>query len=132
MRNNNEKQANVFEENNVSWTPTIAVLDAEGLEHYRFTGFLSPKELCARIILNGAKVEFTTGNYDLAAKCLNDVIEKYKGTFAVPEAIFYQGVVKYKSSDDAKFLRKGRDRLVKEFPNNEWTLRAKPYELISL
>jgi len=122
----------MFQKNLVSWTPTIAVLDADGREHYRFTGFLSPEELCARIILDGAKIELTINNHELAVKCLNEVIENYQGTFAVPEAIFYLGVVNYISSDEPKFLREGLDRLRKEFPDSEWTLKAKPYELITL
>jgi len=122
----------MFQKNLVSWTPTIAVLDGDGREHYRFTGFLLPAELCARIIVNGAKAEFTINNLELAAKCLKEVIENYQGTFAVPEAIFYLGVVNYLSTDEPKFLREGFDQLRKEFPNNEWTLKAKPYELIPL
>jgi hypothetical protein len=129
---NKEKREDMFQKNRVSWTPTIAVLEADGREHYRFTGFLSPAELCARIILDGAKVELTIKNYELAVKCLKEVVENYQGTFAVPEAIFYLGVVNYLSTDEPKFLREGLDRLRKEFPDSEWTLKAKPYELITL
>lgn len=132
LRINREKQEDMFQKNLVSWTPSIAVLNADGREHYRFTGFLSPAELCARIILDGAKVEITINNYELAVKCLKEVIENYQGTFAVPEAIFYLGVVNYISTDEPKFLREGLDRLRKEFPDSEWTLKAKPYELITL
>jgi len=89
----------------VVWTPTIDFLDMEGREHYRFTGFLSPFELCAKIILDGAKVELNRNNYDLAVKCLNDLIQEYQGTFAVPEAIFYLGVADFLSSHEPKFLR---------------------------
>ncbi|MDY6863497.1 MAG: hypothetical protein SV062_11000, partial [Thermodesulfobacteriota bacterium] len=60
----------------------------------------------------------------------NEVTENYKGTFAVPEAIFYLYVVKFLASHDPKVLREGLERLKKEFPDSEWTLRAKPYELI--
>jgi len=115
----------------VTWTPTIAILDTEGREHYRFTGFLSPVELCARIILDVAKTELNLKKFDLAIKCFNDVIENYKGTFSVPEAIFYLAVTDFLQSHNAKILREGLERLRKEFPDNEWTLRAKPYELIN-
>lgn len=106
------------------------ILDAEGTEHYRFTGFLPPVEFCAAIILNGAKTELDSGNYDLAIKCCNEVIEKYRGTPAVPEAIFYISVAKYLSSHDPKNLRAGFDRLTSEFPGSEWTIKARPYKLI--
>jgi hypothetical protein len=106
------------------------ILDAEGKEHNRFTGFLPPLEFSAAIILDGAKAELDLHNYDLAIKCCNEVIEKYGGTVAVPEAIFYLSVGKYVSTHDAKNLRAGFDRLTKEFPGAEWTLKAAPYKLI--
>ena len=127
-----EKQEDMFQKNLVSWTPTIAVLDGDGREHFRFTGFLSPAELCARIILDGAKTELMLKNYELVAKCINEVIDNYQGTFAVPEAIFYLGVVNHIWREEPKFLRKALDRLREEFPDSEWTLRAMPYEAISL
>jgi hypothetical protein len=132
LKINKEKQGDMFQKNLVSWTPTVAVLDGDGREHFRFTGFLSPAELCARIILDGAKAELMLKNYELGVKCLNEVIDKYQGTFAVPEAIFYLGVVNHIWREEPKFLRKALDRLREEFPDSEWTLRATPYEAISL
>ncbi|MBL0731383.1 MAG: hypothetical protein JJW03_00800 [Desulfosarcina sp.] len=114
----------------VSWTPTVVVLDAEGREHGRFSGFLSPQELCARMILDGAKTMMTLENFSLAIKCFGDIVEKYQGTFAVPEAIFYSAAAKYLSSHEPKVLKEGLLLLRKNFPDSEWTLRAKPYELI--
>ena len=125
-----DRQGDLFQKYLVTWTPTIAIWDGEGKEHYRFTGFLSPEELRVRIILDGAKAEVTLSNYDLALKCLTDVVEKYSGTFAEPEAVFYLGVVKFMASHDPKGLKEGLEKLRKDFSNSEWTLRAKPYELI--
>jgi hypothetical protein len=130
VRINKEKQIDLFKKYTVTWTPTIVILDTEGKEHFRFTGFLPPSEFSAAIILDGAKTELDLQNYDLAIKCCNEVIEKYKGSVAVPEAIFYLSVAKYLSTHDAKNLRAGFDRLTKEFPGAEWTLKATPYRLI--
>jgi thioredoxin-related protein len=74
-----ENQSDLLKEYIVSWTPTIVILDTEGKQHYRFTGFLPPFEFCAAIILNGAKTELDLGNYDVAIKCCDEVIEKYTG-----------------------------------------------------
>jgi len=130
VRVNKEKQIDLFKKYTITWTPTIVILDGEGKEHFRFTGFLPPSELCAAIILEGAKTELDLHNYDLAIKCCNEVIGKYKGSVFVPEAIFYLSVAKYLSTHDAKNLRAGYDRLTKEFPGAEWTLKAAPYRLI--
>jgi len=132
VRINGETQKDRFKAYMVPWTPTIVILDAEGEEHYRFTGFLPPLEFNAAIILNGAKAELDLGNYKLAIKCCNEVIEKYKGSFAVPEAIFYLCVAEFLSTHDPKNLRAGYDRLAKEFPGSEWTVKADPYKQIPL
>lgn len=130
LRINKEEQIDRFRDYRVTWTPTIVVLDGEGREHARFTGFLSPREMCARMILDGAKAELYLESYELALKCLDNVLEHYQGTHAVPEAIFYRGVGRYLSSHDPKGLREALDRLRQDFPGDEWTLRAKPYEVI--
>jgi len=126
------EQEALFQTYRVVWTPTVVMIGPDGQEHFRFTGFLPPEELCARLILEGAKTELNLKNYALAVKCLRDVVEKYHGTFAAAEAIFYQGVAAFVQNHDPKGLREGVDRLKKEFPQSEWTLRAKPYELINL
>jgi len=130
VRINGEKQRDRFKEYIVSWTPTIVILDTEGKPHYRCTGFLPPFEFCAAIILNGAKTELDLENYDLAIKCCDEVIEKYRGAFAVPEAIFYVFVARYLSTHDPKNLRAAFDRLSQEFPGSEWTMKTNPYKQI--
>jgi hypothetical protein len=111
----------MFQEHLVAWTPTIALLDMEGREHYRFIGFLTAPEMSARILLDGAKSALFLKRYDL-----------YQGTFAMPEAIYYSGVLQYLTSHEPKFLRQGLERLRKEFPGSEWTMRAKPSEGFAL
>ena len=130
LRINSQKHEDVFKKYGVTWTPTIVVLDAEGKEHYRFTGFLPPQELCARIILDGAKAELNLENHSRAIKCFDEILQKYPGTFAAPEATFYLAVAQYLSSHEPKFLKEGLEQLRKKFADSEWTTRAKPYELI--
>ena len=130
MRINKERQIDMFKKYLVSWTPTVALLDTEGKEHYRSTGFLSEEEMRARILLNAAKTRFDNKDIDSALEKLAEVIETCQGTFAVPEAIFYKGVAQYESSDQQKFLKEALGRLRKEFPDSEWTLKATPYELL--
>jgi hypothetical protein len=132
LRINKEKQLDEFKKHLVTWTPTIAILDNEGIEHFRFTGFLSAVELCARIILDGAKTRLDLGNYELALKYLNQVIDTYKESFAMPEAIFYFAVATYLSTHKRVVLREGLERLRREFPKSEWALKAKPFELIKV
>jgi hypothetical protein len=132
LRINLEKQRPMFIQYRIAWTPTIALLDMEGREHYRFTGFFTPPEMSARILLDGTKSELFLERYDIAKGYLDAIFADYQGTFAMPEAIYYFGVLNYLSMHDQKSLRKGLDRLQKEFPTSEWTMKAKPYESFHL
>ena len=132
MRINRDKQRAMFKRYLVAWTPTIMLLDMEGRVHHRFNGFLTPPEMGARILLDTAKIELFLQRNDRTRKQLDEVLAGYQGTFAIPEAIFFSGVVDTESHDDPKFLRKLLERLRKEFPLSEWTMKAKPYELIDL
>ncbi|HNU70485.1 MAG TPA: hypothetical protein PLG17_00640 [Thermodesulfobacteriota bacterium] len=129
-RINRMEHESVFREHRVFWTPMVMIMDQEGREHFRFTGFLPPTELCARLILDGAKIELSRKDFKLADKCLREVVETYKGTFAAPEAVYYQAVSHYMQRHDASALKKGLETLRQQFPHSEWALRAKPYELI--
>ncbi|MCX8012286.1 MAG: thioredoxin family protein, partial [Desulfobacterota bacterium] len=131
VRISGDNQRELFKQHLVTWTPTIVINDYEGKEHYRFTGFLSPEELCSRILLEGAKTSLDLKNYELAINWLNEVIENYPGSFAIPEAIFYSGVAKYLYSHNPKPLKEGWIRLSQEFSQSEWALRAKPYALLN-
>lgn len=82
------------------------------------------------MILDGAKVELNLENFNPAIKCFNEVTEKYTGTFAVPEAIFYRAVAEFLTTHEPRALKEGLLQLRKEFPDSEWTLRANPYKLI--
>jgi hypothetical protein len=132
LRINLEKQRPIFKEYRIVWTPTICLLDMEGREHHRFTGFFTPPEMSARILLDGAKSAIFLKRNDIAQRHLDALFDGYFGTFAVPEAIYYSGVLNNLANDDPKFLRQGLERLRKEFPGSEWTMRARPYEGIAL
>lgn len=84
--------------------------------------------MCARLVLNAAKTFFDLKKYDRAFDLCSQLTDDYAGTFAVPEGIFYKGVIGYKKSNEPKSLREALNRLRRDFPDNEWTMRAKPYE----
>jgi hypothetical protein len=86
----------------------------------------------ARILVDGAKIELFLQRNDRARRQLDEVLTGYQGTFVIPEAVFYSGVVDTELHDDPKFLRQLLERLRKEFPLSEWTMKARPYGLIDL
>ena len=115
---------------NVKWTPTIITLDAEGKEHHRTIGFLPPEELVPSLMLGTAKSHFDRENFSEALSFLEKLLANYPKSDSAPEAIFLQGVAKYKSTHSPKPLKEAYEKLQAGYPSSEWTKRAYPYRLL--
>jgi len=115
---------------NVKWTPTLVTLDSQGKEHHRTVGFLSPEELIPSLLLGIAKSYFETDRFDEALQNFEKLLAKYPKSDSAPEAIYLQGVCRYKSTQDAKPLKEAYEKLSSEYPSSEWTRRAYPYRLL--
>lgn len=120
----------LMEKYNVSWTPTILVLDADGKEHYRSVGFLQPDVFIATFELGKARDYLDLEKFAEARALLEELIERCPVPAVVPEAIFYHGVASYKQSHDPKPLRQAYDALTSKYPQSDWTKRAEPYKMI--
>lgn len=114
----------------VTWTPSLLILDAEGKEYHRVVGFLTPEEIVPAILLGMAKAYFSMNNFDRALQCLERIVTDYGKSDSMPEALFLKGVCRYKNTNDPMPLRKAYDELAVKFPDNLWTRRAFPYRLI--
>ena len=114
----------------VSWTPTILVLDADGKEHYRSVGFLSPEEFIAAFRVGKGRYYLDTEQYPEARAMFEEVIAQSPGANAVPEAIFFLGVARYKHTHDPKPLREAYETLTAKYPQSDYAKRAEPYKLI--
>ena len=119
-----------MEKYNVSWTPTILVLDADGKEHYRSIGFLQPDAFIATFELGKARYYLDLEQFAEARALLEELIERCPVPEVVPEAIFFHGVASYKHTHDPKPLRKAYDTLTAKYPQSDWAKRAEPYKLI--
>jgi tetratricopeptide (TPR) repeat protein len=115
---------------NVKWTPTLVVLDPEGTEHHRTTGFLASEELMSMILMGTGKTHFDREEFEQAITSLDLVLREYSQSDSCPEAIFYRGVSRYKSTHDAQPLKEAYEKLHSEYPSSEWANRAAPYRLL--
>jgi tetratricopeptide (TPR) repeat protein len=112
------------------WTPALIILDANGKEHFRTIGFISPEEFISTILLGLAKTYFDLRQFDPAIQCLEKIIYAYPQSFAAPEAIYYRAVCAYKTAHDVGGLKRAYERLAKEYPQSEWVMLAYPYLLL--
>lgn len=115
---------------NVTWTPSMLILDRDGKEYHRVVGFLSAEEIVPAILLGMAKAYFEQNKFDKALECLKTVTADHGKSDSAPEALYLFGVSSYKKTNDPMPLREAYDKLAQKFPDNLWTKRAYPYRLI--
>jgi len=115
---------------NITWTPTLIVLDQEGKEHHRSVGFLSPEELIPALLLGMAKTRFEQQQYAEALSVIQQILDGYPRSGSAPEALFLKGVAGYKSTHDPKPLKESYEQLEAHYPSSDWTKRAYPYRLL--
>jgi TolA-binding protein len=115
---------------NIQWTPTLITLDANGKEHHRTVGFLSPQELVPSQMLGMAKCHFDSERFDEAISILEKLLAEYPKSDSTPEAIYLRGISRYKKTHDPKPLKEAYVQLQKDYPASEWTKRASPYKLL--
>jgi hypothetical protein len=114
----------------IKWTPTLIVLDGDGIEHYRTLGFFSPQELIPSLLLGMGKACFNKPDRPKAASFFERIIKEYPKSFQTPEAIYLQGVSRFIETHDVNNLIGIYDRLAAEHLNSEWLMRADPYRLL--
>ncbi|MBU0729023.1 MAG: hypothetical protein KKE17_09900 [Proteobacteria bacterium] len=115
---------------NIKWTPSLITLDGKGEEHHRTVGFLDPAQLIPSLILGQAKTAFDADQTDVALTFLGKLLDTYAKSDAAPEAVYLQGVCRYKSTQDPAPLKGAYEKLAATWPENEWTRRAYPYRLL--
>lgn len=115
---------------NITWTPTIIVLDFYGREHYRSVGFLPPEEFIPALLLGMAKLDFDANEQNDAVLHLDSLVNRYPKSMAAPEAVYLRGVSRYKGSHDGGALKEAYEKLRAEYPESEWAKRAQPYSLL--
>lgn len=115
---------------NVTWTPAIFVLDADGKEAHREVGFLPPEEFIPKFMVAKGKWYFHAGQHPEAQGMFEAALHNYPDSDATAEAVYFMGVSRFKATHDPKNLREAYETLTAKFPGSEWTKRAAPYRLI--
>ena len=110
---------------NVHWTPTLVVANAQGTIHHSITSFMPPDELVSQLEFALAKASFDKGDYQASFQGFNSVVEKYPKNIIAPEALYWSAVSEYKLKHSSEALMNGWKRLMKEYPDSDWTKKLK-------
>ena len=106
------------------WTPTTLLLDSEGVERHRIEGFLPGDEFLAQLHLGLGHLAFQANRWHEAQSHYREVVKDFAETDAAPEAVYWEGVARYKETGDAGALRETAEAFDKKYQDSIWSKKA--------
>ena len=106
------------------WTPTILVIDSTGEERHRVEGFLPATDFLAQLALGLGRSAFARSDFVEAERSFREVVERYPGTDAAPEALYWAGVARYKATGEATALRETAQQFGQQYQETSWAKKA--------
>ena len=106
------------------WTPTVLIFDADGAERHRIEGYLPNAEFRAQLELGLARVAFMHKQWVDAERRYGEIVRNYPDSATAPEALYWQGVSRYKGTNDHAALGELAQRFKKKYQDSIWSEKA--------
>ncbi len=117
-----KEQPQAFERFNAQWTPTILVTDSNGTERHRIEGFLPADDFLAQLKIGLAHASRLSGNFGDAEQRYRELSQGSDDVAA--EALYWAGVSRYKSTNDAGALGETAKAFQERFRDSAWAKKA--------
>ncbi len=122
-----KEQPQIFGRWRAQWTPTIVILDDQGVERHRFEGFLPAPAFLAQLTLGLGRVAFGQKRWAEAERWFESVMAEFPGNEAAPEALYWAGVSRHEAGDRDALRRVGVE-LRTRYASSSWAQRASVWE----
>jgi len=109
---------------NAHWTPTTLLIDRGGTERHRIEGFLPIDDFLSQLALGLAKAAFARQDYPAAERLYRDVVDRFPDTDAAPEAQYWTGVSKYRTTNDPSALKATSQAFRERYGDSTWAKKA--------
>ena len=119
-----EDFARLGERFGAQWTPTIVMLDENGVERHRIEGFLPVEDFLAHLELGLARIAFFGGAFDEAQRRFDQLAQRYPESELAPEGVYWSGVSRYKATNDAGALAQTAKAFEKRYQRSPWAKKA--------
>jgi TolA-binding protein len=106
------------------WTPTTLLIDSSGTERHRIEGFLPADDFLSQLSLGAAKAAFARQDYATAERLYQEVAERYPATDAAPEAQYWSGVSRYRTTNDPQALKDTATAFGARYQESSWAKKA--------
>jgi outer membrane protein assembly factor BamD (BamD/ComL family) len=108
----------------VNWTPTVLVMDSDGVERHRIEGFLPAPDFAAQLLLGLGHAAFANKDWKEAERRFGEVLDKYPESEAAAEALYWKGVSRYKATGEAAPLGETARAFQSRYTESSWAKKA--------
>ncbi len=98
-------------------------MDPSGTERMRNEGYLPGTEFRAWLEMGLARLAFLRKDWDDSERRYAEVAARYPATSFAPEAVYWQGVSRYKKNDH-QALGETAVSLKRDYPDSLWAAKA--------
>jgi TolA-binding protein len=107
-----------------AWTPTVLILDSNGVERHRIEGYLPKDEFRAQLEMGLARIAFMSKDWANAEDRYTAVVDRFPNSKAAPEALYWKGVSRYKATNDHTVLGEMPEQFQQKYPDSIWALKT--------
>jgi TolA-binding protein len=94
----------------------------------RIEGYLPKDEFRAQLEMGLARLAFMKKQWAEAEQRYSDVLERYPGSKAAPEALYWKGVSRYKGTNDHTTLGEMPRQFKEKYPDSIWAMKTAAWE----
>jgi hypothetical protein len=105
------------------WTPDLRVVSPDGVDLYRWNGYLPPAEFVPQLLVAQAQTLLRLHDEPGAAAVYREVLERFPTSAVAPEAQYFFAVAAYKHSHNASDLLDNWRRLQTRYPDSIWRVK---------
>jgi hypothetical protein len=118
------EQPQLMERFGAQWTPTIQILDSDGVKRHQLEGFLPTADFLAQLRLGLAHAAFGQQRFAEAEQRFHEIADRSDSADAASEALYWSGAAKYKATGDANALRHTAEKFRTRFAESSWAKKA--------
>jgi TolA-binding protein len=99
-------------------------MESSGKERWRIEGYLPKNEFRSQLEMGLARISFMNKQWADAEQRYAQVMERYSETAAAPEAVYWNGVSRYKKTNDHTALGGVAEELGAKYSESVWAKKA--------
>jgi len=106
------------------WLPGAAIVDAKQRVHHHWVGFLPPELYAVELAFGRAMSAFGNKQLDQAIELFEALVESAPESERAPEALYWQGVTRYRSSGELSEANRSWGRVVEAYGSSLWARKV--------